>query len=540
MKRTEDAPGGAASILVVDDEPGIRDFLAFELGSMGYRVVTAGGGQEALERLKADRFQLVISDVKMPKIGGIEVLEAAKRTDPGIEVIMATGYGSVETAVAAMKKGAYEFIEKPFSVGKLRSIVEQALQKKELKAMLAVYESSRAVFTSMRPESLYPLIIKLAARLLKADEVALLLRRGKTFELAASYGIERRRVMLALAERVAKEAAGRKEPFLLRGAAGGGGAAGGVPGALDIGEAAIQPLMKGDELMGLLIVSRARLGGPFLPPDLRHLCIFGAQIAQAVANAAAYADLEARIVELKEANRRIDEAQAQLVESDKLVAVGRLAAGVAHELNNPLTGILGLASVLLEEGGLAPDLRGDIESIRDNGERCRRIIQELMQFSRKSRPQREVRSVGDLLEFALTFTKIELRHSGMRLKREWPERTPSVLADPGKIQQVFVNLIINAAHAVAERPLRELAIRVEEGGGKVLIHFKDTGGGIAREHLERIFEPFFTTKPAGKGTGLGLSISHELIAQHGGALRVTSAAGAGTTFTVELPLHEEA
>ena len=142
--------GASAKILVVDDELGIRDMLSYELSSHDYGVVTAVNGEDALEKLRREKFQLVISDVKMPRMDGMEMLEAIKKLDPDVEVIMSTGFGTIETAVSAMKKGAYDFIQKPFNIDEILVLIEKALEKNELKILLGVYETSKAVLASLK------------------------------------------------------------------------------------------------------------------------------------------------------------------------------------------------------------------------------------------------------------------------------------------------------------------------------------------------------------------------------------------------------
>lgn len=143
-------------LLVIDDEAGFRALLTHELGKKGYEVATANNGEEALQKVRQGKFDLAISDVKMPKLGGLEFLEAIKKENPNIEVIMATGFGTIETAVNAMKKGAYDFVQKPFNLPEIFVLVEKALEKRELKAILGVYEASKAIFASIKLDKLLP------------------------------------------------------------------------------------------------------------------------------------------------------------------------------------------------------------------------------------------------------------------------------------------------------------------------------------------------------------------------------------------------
>ena len=181
-----------AHILVVDDEAGMRDLLTMEFESRGYRVTTACDGAEAVEKFQKEEFQLVVSDVKMPRMDGIAALEAIKNVNPDVEVIITTGFGSIDTAVAAMKKGAYDFVQKPFNLDEIMLLVEKALEKSDLKALLALYESSKAIFSAVKLDQLFDLVTDLVQRVLRADECSvMLLDTEKKLYIAARHGLDK-------------------------------------------------------------------------------------------------------------------------------------------------------------------------------------------------------------------------------------------------------------------------------------------------------------------------------------------------------------
>jgi two-component system, NtrC family, sensor kinase len=525
-------------ILVVDDEPGICDLLAQELAAHGYRVDTAGDGEAALEKIRASTVHLVISDVKMPRMDGIQLLAGIKRIDPDIEVVLTTGYGTIETAVAAMKQGAYDFVQKPFPIEALLRTVEKALESRELKSRIALYESSRAVFASVRLDDLLPQIVTLAVRLLRADDASVLLREKDRLRLAASTGLkdeERRLVHLALGERVAGRVAAQGSPVILNGPLEKNPAFPGTPSLRPIASSIVFPLVLDGENLGVLCINRTTSPGEFTTRDVRTATVFASQIAQAVRNAQLVGRLEEKIREVDAARRRLEEAQDQLVRSEKMATIGQLAAGVAHELNNPLTSVLGFAQLLLRDTGLDARQRTSLQHIETQGKRCARIIQSLLKFSRQNGTAHQVIEVGPLLQETLELIRYELDRNGIELREEIGSTIPPVRGDGCQLQQVFLNLVTNAIHAMEGRPQRILAVRVRPDPGRVAVDFADTGSGIAAEHRARLFEPFFTTQPPGKGTGLGLFIAGEILRQHGGAIRVESREGAGATFTVELP-----
>jgi signal transduction histidine kinase/ActR/RegA family two-component response regulator len=540
-------------ILVVDDEPGICDLLSYELSSQGYDVLTASNGEEALELVKKDRFNVIVSDMKMPKMDGLETLDAVKKVDPDVEVIMATGYGTIETAVTAMKSGAYDFIQKPFSnIQEVFALVEKAMEKRELKALLAVYEVSKAVFTSVKLHDLLPVIIGLSKRILRADEVSIMLAEPDGALKVAAYigadddprrGAPDGRPPLSPGDRVAGKVALSKEPAIIVGPLEKDPRFQGVPSLRRIKSSIVYPLVLENQVLGVLNANRIQSDAPFTQSDMQSVTIFCSQIAQAVYNARLYEQLdyeqlEDKVKRLDDAYRRLEETQQQLLQTEKLAAIGQLAAGVAHELNNPLTGILGFAQLLLQEEGLNAQQREDLESIYKQSQRCRQIIQNLLQFSHRKEPKKEAIQLAPLLEQTLQLVQYEFKTSGVDIIRTVAEDLPPVFGDPNQLQQVFLNLLTNARQAMEGRKKdARITIDGKRQAGKAVLTFQDNGTGISAENLSKIFDPFFTTKPVGKGTGLGLSITYGIVQQHKGTIRADSHIGQGTTFIIELPAH---
>lgn len=530
-------------ILVADDEQGMRDFLSYELGARGYQVVAVKDGAEALEKIRQGKFRLVISDIKMPKMGGLEALEAIKKIAPDVEVIMSTGYGTIETAVAAMRMGAYDFIQKPFNIDELWAMVEKALEKSELKEIVAVYEASKAVFSSIQLDELLPIILNLARKLMKADDVSLMLvEQDGALGMAACLGLDnddRKRARLAAGERVAGKVVQWKDPILISGSLENDPRFAGVPSMRDIKASILCPLKVGGEVLGVLSVNRTVHDDPFTTADMRSVTIFAAQTAQTVHNARLYRRLQEKLQELQEAYRQLEAAKDALLQSEKLAAIGELVSGIAHELNNPLTAMMGLTDLLRESPNLSEQQHDDLREICQQGQRCRKIIQNLLQFARKAKSQREPLQLAPVLEAVLQLMRHNLCKAGVRVVQDIPEALPAVLADPNQIQQVILNLINNALHAMEEKKDGRLVIKICRRSDRVTMSFMDNGCGIPKENLSRIFDPFFTTKPVGKGTGLGLSIAYGIIQEHQGAIRVESQAGVGATFSVDLPVCPE-
>ncbi|WP_242335355.1 MULTISPECIES: sensor histidine kinase [Anaeromyxobacter] len=241
-----------------------------------------------------------------------------------------------------------------------------------------------------------------------------------------------------------------------------------------------------------------------------------------------------REVELR--TRELREAQAQLLEAQKLAGIGQLGAGVAHEINNPLTGILGNAQLLLEAMPPGHPDRESLEKIETLARRCRDITQKLLRFSQQ-RPEPDFRDLdaNRVVSESLALVEGHLREAGIPIDVSLASPAPRVRGDPGHLAQVVLNLLSNARTACLGRPGGAIRIATRSSGGEVEIVVQDEGKGIAPEHLPRIFEPFFTTKDQWSNVGLGLSVSYRIVAEHGGRIDVESRTGDGSTFTVRLP-----
>jgi two-component system NtrC family sensor kinase len=250
---------------------------------------------------------------------------------------------------------------------------------------------------------------------------------------------------------------------------------------------------------------------------------------QEAATMAIFKDLRPKIEE----ERRLESARMQLVQSDKLASIGRLAAGVAHEINNPLGGIFMYTNLALE------DLQGNI-SVYENlqkviaqAERCKKIVKGLLDFSRQHEPQIDTLNVNDILEEIVSLVASQSLFQNIQIQKKLDPDLRSIQGDKSQLQQVFINFTLNAAEAMEGKG--RFLIKTSVRNGFVEIAFTDTGCGIRPEHRERIFEPFFTTKSETNGTGLGLSVSYGIIAKHRGTVSVKSKVNQGTTFTVRFP-----
>ncbi|MDH4230710.1 MAG: ATP-binding protein [Nitrospirota bacterium] len=258
------------------------------------------------------------------------------------------------------------------------------------------------------------------------------------------------------------------------------------------------------------------------------LGIISNNVSVAIENARLYESLRLQMQQLKE-------TQEQLVQTARLAAIGELASNVAHEINNPLTSILGYAELIKEEGNVE-HIMGDIEIITNESLRAREIVQQLLEFARKKTPDMKEFEVNSLLKEVVSLIKVQFKDKKIKMYEAYSE-LPRIMGDQNQLKQVFLNIINNAVDALPEGR-GEITIGTHSNDSYAVIEIRDTGPGIAAEVLPRIFEPFYTTKKE-KGTGLGLPISYKIIQSHNGRIDVKSIKGEGTVFSISLPLLSE-
>jgi signal transduction histidine kinase len=239
------------------------------------------------------------------------------------------------------------------------------------------------------------------------------------------------------------------------------------------------------------------------------------------------------------ADRTADLARSekQMAQADKLASIGQLSSGVAHEINNPLGIILGYTQLLLR--GETPETQRyeDLKTIEKHVRNCKTIVEDLLNFARSSPTQKERVDVHETVDEILGFIQHHSKLDGIRIEREYDDAVPPLLLDEKKMKQVLINLVMNAKHAVGREGTIRIATRMDAAAGQVRLAVRDDGYGIEEKDLGRIFDPFFTTKPTGEGTGLGLAVSYGIVKHHGGDILVDSRPGAGSEFTVTLPME---
>ena len=510
------------TILIIDDDESNRRSLALILEGRGYETETAETGAEALEKAQGRFFNLALVDIRLPDIEGIELITPLKEIHPDIAVIMVTGFGSMETAVRSLKAEALGYITKPFNMEEMLATVNQILDKQRLiienrklykEAQRELAERRRLQAALRESEARYREIVSNIPCMVYQSIVE---RNGSIsmpFVSKSSYtgkGLKLKEVTT--------------DPSWAFGTI--------VPEDLDrvnqwatelVGTGETQPIefqvkAKTGETRWIRVVSKSQL-----LPDGRTL---GTGVVL-------------DITETKLAEEREKQLQQELNLASRLASVGELASGVAHEINNPLAAVVGFSELLMSKD-VPRDIKEDLEVINDSAQRVARIVKNLLTFARQSKPGREYTDINSIISRVLELRAYEMQINDIEVATQLDPDLPRTMVDIGQIQQVFLNIVINAEQAMKEaHGGGKLLIKAEQIQGRIRVSFEDDGPGIAPENLDRIFDPFFTTKDVGEGTGLGLSISYGIIKEHNGRIYAESEPGKGATFIVELPMVAE-
>ncbi|MEP6652970.1 MAG: response regulator [Myxococcales bacterium] len=532
-----------AKVLVVDDEPDFRNMVAHELGEEGYGVSTANDGLRAISCLATNEYDVVVTDVRMPGASGVDVLRAARARTPETQVVMTTGYASLEMAVECLRAGAFDFVQKPFSVVDLVSTVARAVERRRLHATSELYQASQVVLATQELERLPEVIVDVARRVMGADDASLMLpdSEGRLYVAHSSSLLAEVRSAVGGEERVASRIARGREPVLIANGLDGDPRFSDIQDYKRVSSSIVYPLMAGERLVGVLNLNRASAEHPFRRADVDRAAVLASQALLALENS--------RLLR-------------QMVSSERLASIGQLAASVAHEINNPVSFVLTSQGFLQKSigqlGRLAAAMRtepvtsatrkvwdelgGDVlytdlvsatEDLAEGVGRIRDIVFDLRGLARTEDAAALV-DINDAVRSALRVAAAEIR--GRSLVVDLGAGT-MIVGSTGRLSQVFLNLLVNAAQAVAERhdDKAEILVATRREGSQVIAEVSNNGPAIAPEHLHRIFEPFFTTKNVGMGTGLGLSTSRDIVRRHHGEIRVESSPEHGTRFTLTLP-----
>lgn len=517
------------SILVVDDEPGIALLCKRMLMRAGYMVTSLTDPRLATDWLKENKADLLLVDIRMPEIDGFEVVAAARKLQPDLAVLVMTGFGTVETAIRALHQGVDGLLLKPFEKSaELLDAVKQALadsrQKRDaarVHALRPLFEVTESLLSETRSETLLELIVN-----------AILGHLRCTHAGYYQYSPEEQRFAFLRGQGaslpdfiIQVDASGM--PLMLNATGPGDANAQARLRKAGLGAAIFIPIVR-QGFRGVFYAARNPEEHPFVEADLDMFQILARQAAASIENARLYDEQRAYV-------RKIEESQNALLQAEKMAAAGRLSASIAHEVNNPLQSVQNCLHLAGRED-LEPEKRQEYFQLASSElERLTTTVQRMLDFYRPGAAQPRDAQVDDLLNYVISLTSKQLTERGIHVKTELPATLPPVRVVSSQIQQVFINLILNAYDAMPEGGSLRITGRARRGGVEVL--FQDSGRGITREQQSSIFEPFYSTKEG--GTGLGLTVSYNIITAHGGSLELVPDHGKGACFRVFLPTGEQ-
>ncbi len=487
-------------VLVVDDDPEIREVLAMRLEAMGLSVTAVGGPREALGQLDGGGFDLALFDLRMEPMDGIALMEAAHQRQSGLPVLIMTAHGSIEDAVAAIQRGAFDYLTKPFVPDELRARVGRALSERRwtrdrgrLKAVGETLASSGIM------ERILDAVAEATVEATEAERsVVFLLEKGQVVPMASAGTQPKAWEPLQAAAQAAIE---KGVPTTVTG----------VEGRV----ALAAPLVVKNGPVGALVVECAERVIP-TAEDLELIALFSFQAAVALKNAHELSKLR----------------------SGALAALGRMATQVAHELKNPLGGLKlyarHLEKRLLDSSD--PELQELAQKIGRAVDHLATLVTEITAYGRPPELKREPVKITQLLDDCLSLAQDRLAERRIRVVRQDDQDIPVASLDPRELRKVFLNLILNALEAMGDEGTLTVCATYHAEEGMLQVTIEDTGCGMSEETLSRVFDLFFTTKP--QGTGLGMAISRSVVDLHGGRIDIESRLRQGTRVRVVLPVRQ--
>ncbi len=506
-------------ILLIDDDPGIRKVMAITLEDAGYEVVTAADGESGLQLCKREAPQIVITDIRMPGMDGIEVLRRIKRTDPDKEVIVATAFSDLELAITALQLDASDFITKPINDNALEVAIKRAQER----------------YTTRKELSDYTTLIE--ERWMSTAE-----------ELAKTFHFQQMLIESSMDGITACDGEGKIVIYNRRMAEMLGYAREEVAGKMALnqffapGEAEkFFNTMASEEFGGkdqLFLYETMLIGktGDKVPAQVSAVTL--CEESENLGVVVFFRDLTS----IRQLTQQYAD-QTRMLHQDKMVSLGRLAASVVHEINNPLAGLLNYVRLMLKILGRGPlneestqKFQGYLGLMEGELSRCSKIVSNLLAFSRKSKLEFNEVNVNELISKCVMLSDHKLTLQNIRIDTRLPAQPSKVLGDFNQLQQCLINLIFNAIDAMPEEGALTIECSTDHQRGLVAVQIQDTGCGIPKDELLHIFDPFFTTKIEGKGLGLGLSTVYGIIDRHKGTITVASQPGKGAAFTIKLPL----
>ncbi len=544
----------SVKILVVDDEEIMLKLACDALRSQGHRVTGSSGALEALDKLKGERFDFILTDIKMPEMDGMELIQSAHEIDPSMGAIFMTGYASLDTAKRAIQEGAYDYILKPFDLQEIRSAVARAIQKRSQniedgrkEGLSQLFDLNRILYTAGDRKSLLKLTLEFALMQSRLKSGMILYWDTRTREFRIFRTKEREPNLFVedtteIDERLMAQWSGVKEilqvqslkdyppfsqlkNFLADSSV--------MDEFLEAGgETILVPLRKAESTSGVIILKKTTGDQKPSEEDLKLLAILGIQTAISLENLIL-------LIETERSYQELQSLQEQIIGLEKMATQGRISAEIGHELNNFLTVIMGNFQILdmkIKKGEIQ-SLNKQLEPISTNLEKIKSFAEGLLDFSTLKARKAEC-DINDLIRKTLAFIKPQNIFRNISFLTELKPNLPRLSVDSGQIQQVLYNLLNNAADAMGKRKGEGGSITIgtvyQPENKLVEMWVSDTGRGMSEEELKKVFTTGFTTKESGHG--MGLSICTKIIESHQGTIQVESKLDEGTTFRVKLPL----
>lgn len=521
------------TILVVDDEPGIASLCDRILSRAGYEVTSFIDPRAAIEQLQVTHYDLLLVDIRMPELDGFDVITRARLAQPEIAVLVMTGFGTVETAIRALRQGVDGLLLKPFERGdEMLLAVRQALADNQRKrdtarvqALRPLFNVTEKLFSETDRSRLLELIADAIQEHLNCTHVAyyhvenhdasLVIRRGRVFRTDDEFA-------RPLITRVSADG----DPIVINATGPGEADAQSLLSSLGLGSAILIPIARSN-VHSILFAAREASATPFRGADLELFFVLARQAVVAMENARLYEDL-------RENMRRVEESQEALLRAEKMASAGRLTASIAHEVNNPLQSVQNCLHLAGRED-VPPEKRQEyFDLARRELDRLMKTVHRMLDFYRPGASHAEHVDVLELLKHVISLTSQQLGQRQIEMKTKLPESLPPIFAVSSQIQQIFINLILNAFDAMPAGGELEISARALNSGVEILFH--DSGPGVPEDRRDNIFEPFFSTKDG--GTGLGLTVSYNIVTAHGGALDLVNTSEPGACFRLFLPTGE--
>jgi PAS domain S-box-containing protein len=506
-------------IVLIDDEEDIREVMTITLKDAGYRVETAPDGETGLRRCEDISPQIVITDIRMPGLNGLQVLETIKKKNPDIEVIVATAFGEMDLAIRALQLDASDFITKPISDESLYLALQRAqdryTSRKQLKDYTALLEREKAATSQelMKTFAFQKNLIESSMDgILGCDEKDSVVTYNHSMEQILGYSKTEVIHIMSFGQFFPNNEAARFKEDL------------------------VSEKYGGKNRLFLYETSLREKSGRNIPVQVSASVMFNGDRQNGLV--CFFRDLR----EIRRLEREVAD-QALILHQDKMMSLGRLAASVVHEINNPLAGILNYLRLMiriLHQGTISEDRKEKFQRylnlVTNETDRCSKIVSSLLSFSRISAPNFGQVEIDELLQRSILLSRHKLELSNIRFESSIQSNIPPVQGDFNQLQQCVINLIFNAIDAMPDGGTLNLDGRYDADRRVVIVAVRDSGVGITPEDLTHIFEPFFTTKNEGYGVGLGLSTVYGIMERHRGTVKVESHPGEGAVFMLELPI----